>query len=95
MTFQVFAKENCVLCRKAQAVLAHLGVEPVVRYIDGPNSTPENVADLAWYDWTDKMPLIVVTEADKVVQRWNGSQVEGRFLPEVRDWLVTHSAPAR
>jgi len=89
----VFAKENCALCRKAQAVLSRLGVEPVVRYVDGPRASAENIADLAWYDWTDKMPLIVVTEADQVLKSWDGTKVEGRFLPEVREWLVTYSTP--
>ena len=95
MTFQVFAKEECVLCRKAQGVLARLHVDTQVRYVDGSGATPENVADFAWYDWADKMPLVVVTEGERVLQKWNGSNVEGRWLPEVRKWLAEHPAPAR
>lgn len=51
------------------------------------------MADFAWYDWTDKMPLVVVTEGGeqgvcrKVLQRWDGNNVGGRWFPVVRDWL--------
>jgi len=93
LTFQVFAKDNCALCQKAQAVLTRLGIEPVVRYVEGPDATAENVADFAWFDWVDKMPLVVVTEDDRTLQRWDGSKVEGRWMPEVKDWLSTHSTP--
>ena len=94
MTFQVFAKENCVLCAKAQAVLSRLDVSTEVRYVEGAAATPENIADFAWYDWADKMPLVVVTDGRTVLRRWDGSHIEGRWLPEVRDWLDTHIQPA-
>ncbi len=92
MTFQVFAKEDCVLCHKAQAVLARLDIKPLVRYVEGSKATPEDIADFAWYDWSDKMPLVVVTEGEQVLHKWNGGNVEGRWMPEVRKWLEEHPA---
>ena len=41
MNFQVFAKENCELCKKAQDVLSRAGVVPEVRYVEGAAATPE------------------------------------------------------
>lgn len=94
MIFQVFAKENCPTCRKAQDVLSRLGVTTRVRYVDGPQATPDNVAALAWFDWVDKMPLVVVTDEsrDHVIQRWDGNSIAGRWLPVVRDWLKGQDA---
>ncbi|MFO7639472.1 MAG: glutaredoxin domain-containing protein [bacterium] len=98
MTFQVFAKENCPSCRKAQHILRRLEVPTEVRYVDGPEATPENVAALAWHDWVDKMPLVLVTDdaSEEVVQRWDGQQVTSRnsWLVTVRDWLAAHGRPA-
>ncbi|MCL6466238.1 MAG: glutaredoxin [candidate division WOR-3 bacterium] len=75
MVFQIFAREGCVTCAKAQQVLARFGVPVEVRYVDGPSATPENLADLAYFDWTDTPPLVVVTEGDKVLQRWDGNDI--------------------
>lgn len=94
MTFQVFAKENCRLCRKAREILARLPVETEVRYVDGPDATPENVADFAWHDWVDKMPLVVAFDGDRVLERWDGSRIERRWLPEIRGWLAAHTVSA-
>lgn len=94
MTFQIFAKADCSLCRKAQGVLARLKVEPVVRYVDGPDATSDNVADFAWFDWVDKMPLVIVVEDDQVVARWDGTSVGSReapWTPVVKEWLASHS----
>uniref|UniRef100_A0A7C4CB56 Glutaredoxin domain-containing protein n=1 Tax=candidate division WOR-3 bacterium TaxID=2052148 RepID=A0A7C4CB56_UNCW3 len=94
MEFQVFARENCEICTKAQGVLKRLGIEALVRYVDGPNANPENVADLAWLDWVDKPPLVVVTEGERVVKRWDGSEIadESRsWMQTVRGWLNTRS----
>ena len=103
MVFQIFAKENCPTCRKAQDVLSRLGVPAQVRYVDGPRATPENVAALAWHDWVDKMPLVLVTEetgangpagqTEKVIQRWDGSSIADRWFTVVRDWVSTHEVP--
>jgi hypothetical protein len=65
-----------------------------VRYVDGPEATPENVADFAWYDWVDKMPLVVALDGSKVVGRWNGDAIRQRFTPEVRNLLATYSPAA-
>ncbi len=94
LTFQVFAKEDCIICRKAQDILTRLDVDPQIRYVEGTKATPENVADFAWYDWSDKMPLVVVTEGDQVLRRWSGANIEGRWLPEVKEWLADHGHPA-
>ncbi|MFO7675456.1 MAG: glutaredoxin domain-containing protein [bacterium] len=96
MIFQLFAKENCPTCQKAQAVLRRLGVTPQVRYVDGPQATPDNVAEFAWHDWVDKMPLVIVTDdaAGDVVQRWDGNSVAGRWFPVVQEWLAGHPATA-
>ena len=67
MNFQVFARENCELCKKAQDVLSRAGVVPEVRYVEGVAATPENLADFAWFDWTDTPPLVVATDGDKIV----------------------------
>jgi hypothetical protein len=75
MVFQIFAREGCQVCVKAQQVLARLGVEYQVRYIDGANASVENLADFAFYDWTDTPPLVVVTEGNKVLARWDGSEI--------------------
>ena len=87
MVFQVFAKEGCELCQKAQDVLSRIGVDAQVRYVDGPNATAENLADFAWYDWTDKPPLIVATEAGRTLKRWDGRDLQTAWMPEVRRWL--------
>lgn len=92
MTFQVFAKEGCELCQKAQTVLQHAGVTPSVRYVDGPAATPENLADFAWFDWTDKPPLVVVTEGEQVLARWDGTDIQAAWLPQVREWLSHHAS---
>lgn len=90
MVFQIFAREGCVTCAKARQVLAYLGVEVRVRYVDGPAATPENLADLAWFDWTDTPPLVVVTEGDKVLQRWTGDEIANAthsWYQTVKQWL--------
>ncbi len=87
MEFQVFAKEGCELCRKARSVLEQVGVEPQVRYVDGPNATPDNLADFAWYDWTDKPPLVVATESGRTLGRWDGRDIQEAWLPHLRQWL--------
>ncbi len=92
MEFQVFAKEGCELCRKARSVLEHVGVEPHVRYVDGPNATPEDLADFAWYDWTDKPPLVVATESGRTLGRWDGRDIQDAWLPHLRAWLAEQSA---
>ncbi len=92
LTFQVFAKEDCSLCQKAQGVLTRLGIEPQVRYVEGPRATPENIADFAWFDWVDKMPLVVVTQDDRVLARWDGTNVSGRWMPVVEEWLASHQS---
>ena len=66
MNFQVFARENCELCKKAQDVLSRAGVVPEVRYVEGTAATPENLADFAWYDWTDTPPLVIATDGDRI-----------------------------
>ncbi|MBM3322944.1 glutaredoxin [candidate division WOR-3 bacterium] len=92
MEFQVFAKEGCELCRKARSVLEHVGVEPQVRYVDGPNATPEDLADFAWYDWTDKPPLVVATESGRTLRRWDGRDIQEAWLPHLRQWLAGRDA---
>lgn len=92
MTFQVFARENCDLCKKAQEVLGHVGVVPEVRYVEGAAATPENLADFAWYDWTDTPPLVVASDGDKVLGRWVGDDIQAAWLPEVRRWLTQHQS---
>ena len=95
MVFQVFAKEDCPTCQKAQGILNRLGVNARVRYVDGPKATPDNVAALAWYDWVDKMPLVVVTDepSGTVLQRWDGRSIAGRWMPVVQDWLAGRGEP--
>jgi hypothetical protein len=88
LVFQVFAKEGCELCQKAQDVLSKIGVEAQVRYVDGPSATPENLADFAWYDWTDKPPLIVATQNGQTLKRWDGRDIQTAWMPEVRRWLT-------
>lgn len=39
------------------------------------------------------MPLVVVTEEDRVLVRWDGANVEGRWMPEVENWLAAHAPP--
>jgi len=92
LNFQVFAKENCQLCKKAQDVLSRAGVVPEVRYVEGTAATPENLADFAWFDWTDSPPLIVASDGDKVVGRWAGDDIKDAWLPEVRRWLAEHQS---
>lgn len=95
LTFQVFAKEDCPICQKAQSILTRLGVRADVRYVDGPKATAENVAAFAWHDWVDKMPLVVVTEDEEELQRWDGNTIAGRWMPVVQEWIATNSpAPA-
>jgi hypothetical protein len=90
LNFQVFARENCPICTKAQQVLARVGVEPMVRYVDGPEATPDNVADLAWHDWVDSPPLVLASVGDKVVGRWDGDDIRAAWLPKMQDWLSQH-----
>jgi hypothetical protein len=75
-------------------VLAHIGVETDVRYVEGPRATPENVADLAWHDWVDKMPLVVALDDDQVVAKWNGDAIRGGFTPAVRSLLAARGPVA-
>jgi hypothetical protein len=79
LNFQVFARENCELCQKAQDVLSRAGVVPEVRYVEGNAATPENLADFAWFDWTDTPPLVVAAD------------IKDAWLPQVRRWLAEHS----
>lgn len=98
MEFLVFARENCDICVKAQGVLKRLGIDALIRYVDGPNASPENVADLAWYDWVDKSPLVVVKEGERVLKRWDGSEIadESRsWMQAVRGWLNTTRSRVR
>jgi hypothetical protein len=90
LIFQVFAKENCELCQKAQDVLSRAGVVPEVRYVEGTAATPENLADFAWFDWTDTPPLVVATDGDKIVGRWVAADIKDAWLPHVRRWLAEH-----
>ncbi len=75
MVFQIFAREGCNICVKAQQVLSRLGVQFEVRYVDGPNASVENLVDFAFYDWVDTPPLVVVTDGDKVLARWDGNEI--------------------
>ncbi|MEO0073734.1 MAG: glutaredoxin domain-containing protein [candidate division WOR-3 bacterium] len=97
MDFQIFAKENCDICVKAKQVLNHIGIEPKVRYVEGPQATAANLADLAWFDWVDKPPLVVVTEGDKVIKRWTGDQIASNksWTEEVCNWLKTCQSSAQ
>jgi hypothetical protein len=90
--FQVFAKPDCELCQKAQDILSRAGVTPVVRYLEGAEATPENLADFAWFDWCDRPPLVVATEGSHVVGRWDAGDVEKAWLPRIRRWLTEHPA---
>jgi len=91
LNFQVFAKENCEICQKAQDVLSRAGVVPEVRYVEGIAATPENLADFAWFDWTDTPPLIVAIDGDRIVGRWVGADIiKEAWLPKVRSWLAEH-----
>lgn len=92
LEFQVFAKEGCELCAKAQEILRRAGVEPVVRYVDGPNATVDNLADFAWYDWTDKPPLVIVKRGEEILARWDGRTVTAGLTPVVRQLLGQHDA---
>ncbi len=85
MEFQIFAREGCKLCTKAQQVLARLGLPYQVRYVDGPNATVENLADFAYYDWTDSPPLVVAIEGGRVLARWDGEAVGD----ETKSWHLT------
>ncbi|MEO0069623.1 MAG: glutaredoxin domain-containing protein [candidate division WOR-3 bacterium] len=90
MTFQIFAREGCEICNKAKEVLSRLGVEVKVRYVDGPNATVENLADFAWFGWTDTPPLVVVTEEDRVIKRWDGAEISDTnrsWHLEVKRWV--------
>jgi hypothetical protein len=91
LNFQVFARENCELCQKAQDVLSRAGVVPEVRYVEGNAATPENLADFAWFDWTDTPPLVVATDGDEIVGRWVAADIKDAWLPQVRRWLAEHS----
>lgn len=96
MVFQIFAREGCEICAKAQQVLSRLGVQFQVRYVDGPNATVDNLADFAFYDWVDTPPLVVVTEGDKVLARWDGNEIADTSKSwhlTVERWLKEHAAP--
>ncbi len=79
MVFQIFARENCPVCTKAQDVLnrvrSRFGIDVQVRYVNGALATPENMADLAWHDWTDSPPLVVAIEGERVLGRWDGNDI--------------------
>lgn len=90
MNFQVFAKEDCELCKKAQDVLSRAGVVPEVRYVEGTAATPENLADFAWYDWTDSPPLVVATDVETILGRLVAADIKTAWLPEVKRWLAEH-----
>lgn len=68
-------------------------METDVRYVEGVRATPDNVADFAWHDWVDKMPLVVALVDGRVVARWNGDAIRLGFTPEVRRLLETGTAP--
>ncbi len=89
MVFKIFAREGCDVCIKARDVLGRLGVPVEVCYVDGANATVENVADLAWFDWTDTPPLVVVTEGNKVLARWTGDDIAAArsWHKAVERWL--------
>jgi hypothetical protein len=63
-----------------------------VRYVEGSRATTDNVADFAWYDWVDKLPLVVVTQGDRVLARWDGNKVGARWMPVVEEWLSGHAS---
>lgn len=85
MEFHIFAREGCTLCAKAQQVLARLNVPYQVRYLDGVNATDENLADFAYYDWTDNLPLVVALKGKQVLARWDGAAVGDK----TRSWQLT------
>lgn len=85
MEFHIFAREGCKLCAKAQQVLSRLGVPCQVRYVDGPNARLENLADFAYYDWTDTPPLVVAVDGNRVLARWDGNAIGD----ETRSWHQT------
>ncbi len=75
---------------KAETVLGYVGAEPVVRYIDGAAATPENLADLAWFDWTNATPLVLALDGDKVIGRWTSVEIRGAWIPALCGWLADH-----
>jgi hypothetical protein len=99
LQFQVFAKEKCDVCTKAQEVLRNLGVDYQVRYVEGADATPENLADMAWFDWADKAPLVAAIEDGRMLKRWDGSEIadtkqKTSWTLAVRDWLSAYRAGA-
>lgn len=96
MVFQVFAKENCPACTKAQKILGDLKVEMQVRYVEGSQATVENVADFAWYDWANQAPLVVVLDGERVVQRWDGEEITRKgdaWTPKIAEWVANNYRP--
>lgn len=98
MLFQIFAREDCEICKKAKEVLCRLGVEMRVRFVNGPNATVENLADFARFGWSDTPPLVVATDKDKVLKRWDGDDIADTSRSwhlEVQRWLESQfSSPA-
>jgi|UniRef100_A0A7V3PUE4 hypothetical protein len=91
--FHIFAREGCKICTKAQQVLSRLGVPYQVRYVDGPTATVENLADFAYYDWTDSPPLVVAIDGGQVLARWDGETIGDEHQSwhlTVERWLNTY-----
>lgn len=75
-------------------MLQRLGFEPEVRYVEGPRVTAENLADFSWYDWVDTAPLVVATEGDALLGRWDMDAIKTGLTPKVRNLLKDHPLPA-
>jgi len=79
VVFQIFAREDCPVCTKAQDVLnrvrARFDIEVQVRYVQGASTTADNLADMAWHDWTDSPPVVVAIKGDQVLKRWDGNDI--------------------
>ncbi len=75
MEFQIFAREGCEVCEKARQVLSRFGVPIRVRFIDGLSATVDDLADFAFFGWTDTPPLVVVTQGGRVLKRWDGNDI--------------------
>ncbi len=91
MVFKIFAREGCTLCTKAQEILKRLGVNYELLYVDGDKATAENLAAFAYYDWTDTIPLIVVTHDNKVLAKWDGNVIgdkHGSWYKTLEKWLI-------